>query len=89
MPNLQDFSDDLKTLIGEPYFADYLYQEQERELAALLAEDYNALEREAEERAAWKGASKLNGVLIKKQCEHSSCPHFRCERGLRIGGIEI
>jgi len=89
MPSLQDFSDDLKTLIGERSCADYLHQEQARELAALLAENHDAPARENEERAAWKGAQSFSGVLIKKACEHSGCPHFRCERGLRIGGIEI
>jgi hypothetical protein len=29
-------------------------------------------------------------ILIKKQCEHVTCPHYRCERkDLRIGGIDI
>jgi hypothetical protein len=29
-------------------------------------------------------------VLLKKQCEHLSCPHHKCERkDLRIGGIDI
>lgn len=32
-------STDIKSLIGEPYHADYIWQEHERELAALLAED--------------------------------------------------
>jgi hypothetical protein len=93
MPRITDTSDDLKTLIGEQYPADYIHQEQERELAALLAEGYgewaDELQRELDEQAAWQGAKEFNGVLKKKACEHTSCPHFSCERGLRIGGIEI
>ena len=93
MPRISDFSDDLKTLIGEQYPDDYIHQEQARELLALLAEGYNEspdeLERLCEEATAWAGAREFNGILIKKACEHSSCPHFCCERGLRIGGIEI
>ena len=41
------------------------------------------------EREAWRGAKNVAGVLIKKACEHSSCSHFKCERGLRIGGMEL
>lgn len=93
MPNLQDFPDDLKTLIGEPYRTDYIYPEQGQELTALLSEGYDEwldeLEHLRDEQEIWKGAKSSNGILVKKQCEHASCPHFRCERGLRIGGIEI
>ena len=29
-------------------------------------------------------------VLLKKQCEHTKCPHHKCERkDLRIGGIDV
>jgi hypothetical protein len=29
-------------------------------------------------------------IVMKKQCEHLSCPHHKCERkDLRIGGIDI
>jgi hypothetical protein len=29
-------------------------------------------------------------ILLKKQCEHTNCPHHKCERkDLRIGGIDI
>ena len=93
MPRIMDSSDDLKTLIGQQYPADYTYQELERELAALLSEGYDEwldkLERQREQAATWEGAKEFNGILIKKVCEHTSCPYFRCERGLRIGGIEI
>ena len=46
-------------------------------------------DQEVTEELAWIGAQVINGVLIKKACEHASCSHFRCERRLRIGGIEI
>jgi hypothetical protein len=32
---------------------------------------------------------QFNGVLIKKACEHSDCPHTRCVKSIRLGGIEI
>ena len=38
---------------------------------------------------AWQGSRQVGDVLVKKACEHKACGHFRCERGLRIGGIEI
>jgi hypothetical protein len=41
------------------------------------------------EESAWHGAKKVSGVLIKKACEHSNCPHYKCERGLRMGGFEL
>lgn len=93
MQRLQDFPDDLKTLIGEQYPSGHIFLEQECEIASLLAEGYGAradeVIRQREELAAWNGAREFNGILLKKHCEHTSCPHFRCERGLRIGGIEI
>jgi hypothetical protein len=44
---------------------------------------------QAVESAAWTGAQVFNGVTVKKQCEHKDCSHFRCEKNLRLGGIEI
>jgi len=45
------------------------------------------------EAEAWRGSKSFTtshgDILIKKDCEHASCSHFRCERGLRMGGIEI
>jgi hypothetical protein len=45
-------------------------------------------------RTAWKEAKAINtqsgAILIKKACEHVSCPHFKCERkDLRYNGIAI
>ena len=93
MPRIPDSSYDLKTLIGEQYPADYIHQAQACELLALCVEGYNEspdeLERQRDEAIAWAGAREFNGILVKKACEHSGCPYFGCERGLRIGGIEI
>jgi uncharacterized protein YozE (UPF0346 family) len=47
------------------------------------------LEQHLDEQHAWQGSKQLSGILIKKACEHSTCPHIRCARGLRLGGIEI
>ena len=86
---------DLQTLMGAGLSNEYSYQEQEAELLAASAEDdadawqgYSEFSADLEE-AAWIGAQTFNGVTIKKACEHTSCDHFRCEKSLRIGGIEI
>ena len=47
------------------------------------------LEQQLDEQQAWQGSKSVSGILIKKACEHSDCPHTRCARGLRLGGIEI
>ena len=84
---------DTQSLIGQSTATEYLYQDQE---AVLLAADAEAGEFEgysdwsqAVESAAWNGAKEFNGVMVKKACEHTSCSHFACSRGLRLGGIEI
>jgi hypothetical protein len=47
----------------------------------------------AQQQSAWKEAKQVKAetgaILIKKACEHVTCPHFKCERSVRIGGIEI
>ena len=62
----------------------------------MLAADAEAMEFEGYsewssdiEEAAWSGAQEFNGVMVKKQCEHKDCSHFRCEKNLRLGGFEI
>jgi histone acetyltransferase (RNA polymerase elongator complex component) len=44
-------------------------------------------------RSAWKGAkpvkTEAGAILIKKACEHTTCPHFKCDRSMRVNGIEI
>ena len=57
--------------------ADEGYQEWSEELETEL------------EREAWRGSQAINGILIKKACEHPACSHFKCERGLRMGGFEL
>ena len=47
------------------------------------------LEQEFDEQQAWQGSKQISGILIKKACEHISCPHTQCARSLRLGGIEI
>ena len=63
------------------------------EVMRLMAEEgYQEWSEELEsqlENSAWRGAKNASGVLIKKACEHPSCSHFRCERGLRMGGFEL
>ena len=64
------------------------------EVMMLMADDEQEFEgysdwSQAVEDAAWIGAKEFNGVMVKKQCEHKDCSHFRCEKNLRLGGIEI
>jgi len=47
------------------------------------------LEQQLNEQEAWQGSKQVSGILIKKACEHSDCPHTCCARSLRLGGIEI
>ena len=47
------------------------------------------LEQQLAEQEAWIGSELVSGILIKRQCEHKHCPHTRCARSQRIGGIEI
>jgi hypothetical protein len=42
-----------------------------------------------EESIAWQGSKQFSGIFVKKACEHLTCPHTRCARSLRVGGIEI
>ena len=49
---------------------------------------YEVWSREDEE-SAWQGSKEINGILIKKQCEHIKCPHTRCAKAVRVGGVEI
>jgi hypothetical protein len=47
------------------------------------------LEQHLDEQEAWKGSEQFNEVLIKKACEHLTCPHTTCQREVRLGGIAI
>lgn len=62
------------------------------EVMSLMAQDdfegYSEWSSDIEE-AAWDGAKEVEGVMVKKACEHKGCSHFRCEKNLRLGGIEI
>lgn len=47
------------------------------------------IEQQLDEQSTWIGSIEVSGILIKKACEHLDCPHFKCERSIRVGGIEI
>jgi len=82
---------DTQSLMGESLSNEYLHQQQEAELLAADAEDFEGYtEWSADlDRDPWQGAREVGDVLIKKACEHSACSHFQCSRSQRIGGIEI
>ena len=68
-------------------------EQEHDEVVRLMAEEgYQEWSEELEnelESSAWRGAKPVAGVLIKKACEHPTCPHYKCERGLRMGGVEL
>jgi len=78
-------------------YSEELHQVSEAEhdeVMMLMAEEEDGWQGYSEfsadlEEAAWGGSKEFNGVLVKKQCEHKDCSHFRCEKNLRLGGIEI
>ena len=78
-------------------YSEELHQVSEAEhdeVMMLMADDEQEWEgysdwSQAVEDAAWTGAQEFNGVLVKKACEHEDCSHLRCEKNLRLGGIEI
>ena len=66
------------------------YDEVMRLMADEGYQDFSIeLEQQLDEEQAWQGSKQVSGILIKKACEHSDCPHTRCARSLRLGGIEI
>lgn len=73
----------------------YIVTESEYdEVMSLMAEDETKLQGYSDwsqmlENEAWQGSKEYDGILIKKACEHSNCPHIRCAKAVRIGGIEI
>ena len=67
--------------------------EQDEVMRLMADEGYHEfsieLEQHLDEQQAWQGSKPVSGILIKKACEHTSCPHTRCAKAMRIGGIEI
>jgi hypothetical protein len=59
---------------------------------AVIGEDWAGYEDWSvalEQQKQWEGSKEINGILIKKACEHKDCPHERCEKETRIDGIMI
>ena len=97
---------DIQSLTQDYYplgYRSYSLQLQAEELAAAddfagyeeWSTDLDALHLAEQEKRAWDGAQPVvldDGaqILLKKQCEHASCPLHKCNRSdLRIGGIDI
>jgi hypothetical protein len=68
-----DEFDDVQRLMAEEGYLDFSIE----------------LDQQLDEQEAWRGSKQFNEVLIKKACEHSDCPHIRCLKSIRLGGIEI
>jgi hypothetical protein len=73
IPDYLEDIDDVQRMIAEEGYHEFSVQ----------------LESESDEQQTWNDSKEVNGILIKKACEHSGCPHFKCSKGQRIGGIEI
>jgi hypothetical protein len=39
--------------------------------------------------SAWKNAKNVADILIKKACEHNTCPHGECKRTDLFGGAPL
>jgi hypothetical protein len=81
-----------ENVYSDEFIPDHL--EDIEEVQRLMAEEGYLefsieIEQELEDQEAWKSSKRFNEVLIKKACEHTSCPHTRCAKAVRIGGIEI
>ena len=74
-------------------YSEELFSVTEAEHDAVMAEMWEGYEEWSEELEsqldAWRGAKNVAGVLIKKACEHPACSHYKCERGLRRGGMDL
>jgi hypothetical protein len=76
-------------------YSEELFPISEAEHNAVMAEMWQGYSEwsQALEQQVWRGSQSFNTphgeILIKKACEHPSCSHFKCERGLRIGGFEL
>ena len=75
-------------------YSEELYSVSESEhdeVMRLMAEEgYQEWSEELESQLdAWRGTKNVAGVLIKKACEHPACSHYKCERGLRRGGMDL
>lgn len=93
MSHYNDPETDNKTLTGILPSPEYAFQQNQQELFESSGEQQDDLddlqEQQRLEALAWVGSVVINGVPIKKACEHFSCGHFHCDRSLRIRGIEI
>ena len=83
----------LDHFLSERYSEEFygITEEEHDAVRAEMSADYDesSTHLAQDEYEAWRGSNLVGDILIKKACEHTSCPHTRCERGLRIGGIEI
>ena len=90
MIRISKFDSQIYSEENGPITSEREYDEVMRLMAEEGYHDFSIeLEQQLDEQEAWKSSKQFNEVLIKKACEHSQCSHFKCERGLRIGGIEI
>jgi len=72
-------------------YSEEIFPVTEQDHDAVMADDWDGYgEWSSElEANAWRGSKQVGQLLIKKVCEHPACGHFKCERDLRIGGIQV
>jgi hypothetical protein len=89
---MSDYNNFLENVYSDEHTPDWI--DDLDEVQRLVAEEgYHEfsieIEQQLDEQEAWKGSKQFNEVLIKKACEHSDCPHTRCLKSVRLGGIEL
>ena len=102
MMNTTTTNPDIQYLIGLTMPADYLCQEQTDELLQASADDerewvgYEDWSRdveqaqfEAEQERRATVETEHGSILMVRDCGHTGCKTSRCERSIRLGGIEI
>jgi hypothetical protein len=89
---MSEYNNFLENVYSDEHTPDWI--DDVDEVQQLMAEEgYQGfsidLEQQLDEQEAWNGSKEVLGILIKKACEHSDCPHTRCVKSIRLGGIEI
>ena len=79
------------TKFDSEIYSEELHGVTESEYDEVMADHWEGYEDWSQEveAEAWRGSKQVDGILIKKACEHKACGHFKCERDVRIGGIAI
>ena len=70
-------------------YSEEIFSVTESEYDEVMADNWEGYGEWSQDLESWNGAQSVNGILIKKACEHLTCSHFKCSRDLRVGAIAI